>query len=90
MENVSGNPQIISNRDAKAGTDLIFPLRWHNFSIASTNLDTGIQASSVVSINEISSDDFVSSNAAVVGSGRFRRGVRKSSCEEMLSKFEFF
>lgn len=40
----------------------------HHLGIGAADLDTGVQASTVMGINDIATIDFVSSNAAIVGS----------------------
>ena len=56
--------------DALARTNLEFPLGGHNFSIDTRNLDTSIQTSLVVSLDDISAVDLASSYATVVWSLR--------------------
>jgi len=55
-----------------ARTDLVLPLGGHNLSIGTRDVDTGVEASHVVSLNDITAEDSASADTAVVrtlGSG---------------------
>jgi hypothetical protein len=52
--------------DACAWADLEFPLSRHDLGVGTRDLDTGIQASLVVSLNNISAEDFAGADTAVV------------------------
>lgn len=51
---------------ANSSTNLEFPLGWHNFSVRSANFDAGIQASAIVSIDNVASDDLIGSDTAII------------------------
>ncbi len=87
VHNVTGNPHVVSDINTKAGTNLVFPLSRHHFSVDTSDLNASIEASAVVSLNQGSSESFVSTSTAVVGTlgsgettlGPSERGVIK--CE---------
>ena len=66
LEEVSGHPEMISHFDSLAGTDLEFPLRWHNFGVDTADLDSGVQAGLVVGFYDIPGVDLAGSDTAVV------------------------
>lgn len=49
-----------------AWTNLVLPLGWKNLSVNTGDLDTGVQASTVVSLNNISAVDLSSTDTTVV------------------------
>jgi hypothetical protein len=62
-DNVAGN---ILTLNTLARTNLEFPLSWHNLGIGTRDLNTGEQASLVVSLNDISAVNLASTNTTVV------------------------
>jgi len=59
--------------------DLIY-LAWHHFSINSTNVNSCIEASLVVRINNVPSKGFVSTNTTIIGALSFVRAhMRRNS-----------
>ena len=64
---VSGHPEVISNLNTKAGSDLVLPLTRHDFSIGSGYLDTGVKTGFVVCISYISTKANITSNRAIEG-----------------------
>lgn len=53
-----------------AGSDLEFPLSWHNFCVDTSNLDTSVQTRLVMSLNDISAVDPAGTNTTVIRSLR--------------------
>lgn len=51
------HPKMVTHFDALAGTDLELPLRWHDFRIDTADVDTGIQACTVVGFDQVTSKD---------------------------------
>jgi len=68
VKNVSGDPKFISHVNSFRWSNLVFPLGRHNLSIGSADSNSSVETSSVVSFDDISSEDFVSSNSTIVRS----------------------
>lgn len=49
-----------------ARTNLEFPLSWHNLGVGTGDLDTGIQTSLVMSLDDISAENLASTNTTIV------------------------
>jgi hypothetical protein len=62
----TSHPEVISHILSFARTDLEFPLRRHNLSVDTRDVDSGVQASAVVSLDHVTSEDLSSSDTAVV------------------------
>jgi len=67
---ISCQPHVVSNFDTLTGSDLVFPLARHYFSISSRNFKTCIKACSIMCIANNSSKASCSSSRAVVWSLR--------------------
>lgn len=52
--------------DTNTWTNLELPLSWHNLSVGTGDLDIGVQAGLVVSINNVSAEDLSGTNTTVV------------------------
>lgn len=52
--------------NAVARSDLVLPLRGHDLSVDTGDLDTGVQASTVVSLDDVTTVYLASTNTAVV------------------------
>lgn len=59
---------MVSDFNTKTRSNLVLPLTWRSFGIDSRNLDSCIAASLVVSVGNVSSEDFVGSLGAIVWS----------------------
>lgn len=53
--------------DARAGADLVLPLGGHDLSVDTGDVDTGVQAGTVVSLDDITAVDLAGTDTAVVG-----------------------
>lgn len=53
--------------DARAGADLVLPLRGHDLSVDTGDVDAGVQAGTVVSLNNVTAVDLASTDTTVVG-----------------------
>jgi len=62
------HPQVVTHGDALAGTNLELPLSGHDFGIGAGNVDSSIEASLVVSLDNVTAVNLVGSDSAVVGS----------------------
>jgi len=67
---------VISHILSLARTDLELPLRRHDFGVDSRNVDSSVEASTVVSLDHVASEDLSSSYTAVIRS----LGSGESSC----------
>ena len=67
LNEVAGDPQMVTNIDTLARTDLILKLTRHYFDISSRNVDTSEEASLVVRISNSATVASVGTNGAVVG-----------------------
>lgn len=63
----AGDPHVVSDVDAKAGSDLVLPLAGHDLSVDTGDLDSGVQAGSVVCLYERATKRSVCSSTTVVG-----------------------
>ena len=68
LEKITRYPQVVSHGDAFNGTNLVFPLAWHNLSVGTTDVDSGGEASAVVLVGDDSAEGHVGTDGAVVGS----------------------
>ena len=59
LEDVTRDPELVSNLDAFDGTYLIFPLARHNFGIGARYFDSCEQATTVVIICNNTAEAFV-------------------------------
>jgi len=66
VEEVTGDPKFVAHRNSLAWPNLEFPLGWKNLSVDTRNLDASVQASLVVSLNNVTAVDFASTNTTVV------------------------
>lgn len=63
---------VASGRGAKltvnsgAGADLVLPLRGHDLSVDTGDVDTGVQASTVVSLDDVTAVDLAGTDTTVV------------------------
>lgn len=68
VQNEARDPQIVSDCDIHAWTYLVLPLSRHDFSVRSTDLYTSVQTSTIMRINNVTCDYFITSDATVIGS----------------------
>lgn len=69
-EQETGHQHVVAHLDALAGSDLELPLRRHDLSIDTGDLDTGVHAGAVVRLDQVTSIDLAGANTAVVGALR--------------------
>lgn len=67
LDEVTRDPQVVTDIDTSAGSDLILKLTGHDFDVGSRNVDASIEASLVVSVSDSTSKADVGTNGAVVG-----------------------
>ena len=53
--------------NAVDGTDLVFPLSGHDLGIGARDVDLGVQASTIMSLDDITAVDLAGANTTVVG-----------------------
>ena len=66
LEQVSRDPELVTNGDSFYWSDLIFPLARHNLRISSGNLNSSVKACLVVSIGYYSTKAIIRSHRAIV------------------------
>lgn len=71
----AGKPEMVTHLDALAGSDLELPLCGHDLGVGAGDVDTGIQASLVVGLNDVALDDLAGADTAVVRALRGREAV---------------
>ena len=72
---VAGKPEAVTGVDALARTNLVLPLARHHFSVAATDGDASVEASTVVGIHNVAAKSAVDTNTAVVGALRAREAA---------------
>ena len=55
-KDVSGHVELVSDVDTEAWTNLVLPLSWHDLSVGSRDLDTSIEAGSIMCVTNDSSE----------------------------------
>jgi hypothetical protein len=65
-EEVACHPEVVSHGDTLARADLELPLRGHDLSVDTANVDAGIETCTIMRLNEITCKDFASTSTAVV------------------------
>ncbi len=66
VEEEARKPEVITHLDTEARTNLELPLSRHDFGVGARNLDTSVQASLVMSLNNVSAENLASANTTVV------------------------
>jgi len=66
VEKETGQPEVVTQLNTLAGTNLELPLSWHDFRVGSRNFNTSEQASLEVSLDDISAINLSSTNTTVV------------------------
>ena len=59
-EEVTGHPEVVTHLDTLARSNLELPLGRHNLGVDTADLDTGIQADTVVGLNQVTCVDLPS------------------------------
>merc|ERR1712156_769617 len=75
LEEVSADPEVVAHVDSLCGANLVLPLGGHHLGVGSRHPDPSIEASSVVSLNNVSSIDIAGANCAIVRALRSREAV---------------
>ena len=73
VEDVARHHQVVARLDARAGSDLVLPLTWHDLSVDAANFDASVQARLEVRFHDLAAERNVGARRAVVGS--LRSGV---------------
>ncbi|KAH3663872.1 hypothetical protein OGAPHI_005275 [Ogataea philodendri] len=68
VEQVSGHPQLVTHLDTFARSNLELPLGRHHLGVDTGNSDTGMQAGSVVGLDNVSGKHLTGTNTTVVWS----------------------
>jgi len=64
----TGHPHVVSYINSETGSNLVLPLSRHDLSVDTGDLNSGVQACSVVGFYEWATERFVGTSTAVVGS----------------------
>lgn len=56
----AGHPEVVTHRDTLTGANLELPLRRHDLGVDTGNINTSVEACTVVSLDQITSEDFAS------------------------------
>jgi len=59
-EEEAGHPQVVTHRDTLAGANLELPLRRHDLSVDTRDINTSVEARAVVSLDQITREDLAS------------------------------
>jgi hypothetical protein len=62
MKEIARNPQVVTDLDAVARTNLVFPLSGHNFSVCSRDLNSSVKTRFVMHVRDQSSKANVGTN----------------------------
>jgi hypothetical protein len=88
VEEVTGNPKVVTHLDTLTRANLELPLRRKNLGIDTGDLYVGIKAGTVVGLHDITAVDLAGSDTAVVGA----LGTRETAlgpaigCTELVEK----
>lgn len=66
-EEEASHPEVVTHGDAFAWADLELPLRRHDLGVDARDIDTGVEASAVVGLDEVAGKHLAGSDTAVVG-----------------------
>lgn len=59
-EEVTGHPEVVTHGDTLTWSDLELPLRGHDFCVDTRDVNTGVEAGTVVGLNQVTSEDLAS------------------------------
>lgn len=65
-EQEAGKPKVVTHLNTLAGSDLELPLRGHDLGVGTGDVDTSVQASLVVGLDDVTLDDLAGADTAVV------------------------
>lgn len=66
LKNITSSPDLIAGRDSDRWSDLKLPLAGHHLAVNPTDVDSGVKASLVVCIDDITSKSLIGTNTTVV------------------------
>jgi hypothetical protein len=66
VEEETSDPEVVTHLDTEAGTDLELPLGGHDLGVGTGDLDAGVQARLVVSLDDVTAVDLAGTHTAVV------------------------
>jgi hypothetical protein len=67
VEEETRNPEVVTHLNTLARTNLVFPLSGHDLGVNTGDVDAGVHAGLVVSLNDVTAVDLAGSDTAVVG-----------------------
>jgi hypothetical protein len=59
-EEEAGHPEVVTHRDTLAGANLELPLRRHDLGVNTRDINTGIEACTIVSLDQITGENLSS------------------------------
>lgn len=68
-EEVTSHPEVITHGDTLTRSDLELPLRGHDLGVDTRDVDTGVEASTVVGFDQVTSEDLTSTCRNKTGDG---------------------
>ena len=68
MKEETGHPQIITHANAFARSHLELPLCRHNLGIGARDIDSGVEACAIMSLDNVTTIDLVGAHPTIVGS----------------------
>lgn len=72
VEEETRDPEVVTHLDTLARANLVLPLSGHDLGVDTGDVDTGVQAGLVVSLNDVTAVDLAGSDTAVVRTLRTR------------------
>ena len=65
-EEETGEPKLVTHLDTVTWTDLELPLCWHDLGVGTRDLDAGVQAGLVVSLDDVTAENLAGTDTAIV------------------------
>jgi hypothetical protein len=59
-EEVAGHPEMVTHINARARANLELPLRRHDLSVDTADVDTGVEAGAIVSLDQVTGENLAS------------------------------
>jgi len=67
VEEETGHPEVVTHLNSGAGANLVLPLGGHDLGVDTGDVDAGVQASTVVSLDDVTAVDLAGTDTTVVG-----------------------
>jgi hypothetical protein len=66
VEQETGHPEVVTHVNTGAGANLVLPLGGHDLSVDTGNVDAGVEAGTVVGLDDVTAVDLAGTDTAVV------------------------